>query len=362
MKSPSLNSATFSICIPTYNRFEYLKKLVHQIIGFIENDRLNLEICISDNCSTDGTWEYIQVIAEKYSQFKVYRHENNIGGNRNIVFITSMATSEWMMVIGDDDCFVLDGLNDLLYTLPELQNYDYILLNSLNNDGSNLIDLPNGHNSMASVKSSLKRSIWEYGFCGIHVFRQSIALQMRSRDFEKIRPWISFGTFTYHLSCNDFFFFSKPVVLQDGNGEALSWQPHDWLHLVIRQLVVLQINIQSRNDKLIAASNDIVHSNLWSLRFLLTFYKSLLYMPDSTKNILDAREYKHLNLLTGSLSIKLHSIAYKCLSSIPISFHFLLVKLFAKKDINSYKFTEEIDEKDGVNRALDIYEDVNHDK
>jgi len=126
--------------------------------------------------------------------------------------------------------------------------------------------------------------------------------------------------------------------------------------------LVFQINIQGRNEKLRAVSNDIVHSNLWSLRFLLTFYKSLLYMPNTTKNILDAKEYRHLNILTSSLSIKLHSIAYKCLSSIPLSFHFLLVKLFAKKDINSYKFTEEIDEKDGVNRMLDIYEDVTHDK
>ena len=90
-------------------------------------------------------------------------------------------------------------------------------------------------------------------------------------------------------------------------------------------------------------------------------YRTSVLRPESSY-ILDAREYKHLNLLTGSLSIKLHSIAYKCLSSIPISFHFLLVKLFAKKDMNSYKFTKEIDEKDGVNRALDIYEDVNHDK
>ncbi|MDA9603266.1 glycosyltransferase family 2 protein [bacterium] len=356
------SSSKFSICIPTFNRLEYLQKLVQQIIGFVENDQLNLEICISDNCSTDGTWEYLQGIADKHFQFKVYRQENNIGANRNLVFATSLATSEWMMAIGDDDCFVLDGLNDLLYALPELQDYDYILLNSLNHDGAHSIDLPHGHHSMTSVTSSLKGSIWGYGFCGIHVFRQSIALHMRSRDLEEFRPWPSFGAFTSHLSCKDFFFFAKPAVLQDGNGEALSFQPHDWLHLVIRQLVVLQINIQSGNDKLRAVSNDIVHSNLWSLRFLKTFFKSLLYMPDSTKNILDAQEYKHLNLLTGSLSIKLHSITYKCLSSIPISFYFLLVKLFAKKDVNSYKFTKEIDEKDGVNSMLDIYEDVTHDK
>jgi glycosyltransferase involved in cell wall biosynthesis len=207
------NSSTFSICIPTFNRLEYLQKLVHQIIGFIENYQVNIEICISDNCSSDGTWDYLQGIATKHSQFRIYRQENNIGANRNLVFVTSLATSEWMMVIGDDDCFVLDALNELLHELPNLQDYDYILLNSLNHDGNHSIDLPNGHNSIASTISSLKRSIWGYGFCGIHVFRKSIAQHMRSRDIEQFRPWPSFGAFTYHLSHKDFFFFAKPTVL-----------------------------------------------------------------------------------------------------------------------------------------------------
>ena len=45
-----------SICIPTYNRETYLAKTLDSIVNqniFLSSDDIN--IVISDNCSTDGT-------------------------------------------------------------------------------------------------------------------------------------------------------------------------------------------------------------------------------------------------------------------------------------------------------------------
>ncbi|MDA9973800.1 glycosyltransferase [Gammaproteobacteria bacterium] len=352
-------SASFSICIPTFNRFSCLQYLVNQLIGFLENEKLNLEICISDNCSTDETWEYIQGVAQRHSQFKIYKQEYNIGGYGNGIFVTSMATSEWMIVIGDDDCFIGPGFCDLLQALPSFRDYDYILVNCVNSKGAAVIDLPQGNHSSTSMIPHLQQSISAYGFNALYVFRQNFALNMRSRDAKELSPWHNFGTFIYYLSLKkDFFYFATPTVIQDAHGEEiLTWQPHDWLRLVIQQLVIFRSNAQNGDDKFIENSNDIVRNNLWSLSFLKTFYAALLYLPDSAKGVLAAQEYQGLKKMTGTLSLKLHSIAYKCLSSIPNSFHLLLLKLFTKKDINRYKFTGDISPRDGYSRVVNISDD-----
>lgn len=51
-----------SICIPTYNRSQYLKETIDSIIGQEEFKSENVEIVISDNCSTDDT----EIVCKKY--------------------------------------------------------------------------------------------------------------------------------------------------------------------------------------------------------------------------------------------------------------------------------------------------------
>lgn len=66
-----------SICIPTYNRAETLQSSLIQYtkcIGFDEQ----VEIVISDNCSTDNTKEIAMKFAAEYKNIKYYRNEENI--------------------------------------------------------------------------------------------------------------------------------------------------------------------------------------------------------------------------------------------------------------------------------------------
>ena len=60
---------------------------------------------------------------------------------------------------------------------------------------------------------------------------------------------------------NKIFFFSRPAVQQCGNGIALHWQPIHWLHLCIRQLVVLQINVSTASQDHKKSLNKIVCFN-----------------------------------------------------------------------------------------------------
>jgi abequosyltransferase len=69
-----------TIAIPTYNRSVYLKDTINSIVsqpGF--NDTYEVEIVVSDNCSTDGTQQMMQYYLEQYpSKVKYHRNDTNI--------------------------------------------------------------------------------------------------------------------------------------------------------------------------------------------------------------------------------------------------------------------------------------------
>ena len=93
-----------SICIPVYNRAKYIAQCVESAMS---QDYKNLEIIISDNCSTDGTTEII----EKYlgdKRIRFYRNETNTGIYYNYKALADYVTGEWMIFLASDD-YWLDG-------------------------------------------------------------------------------------------------------------------------------------------------------------------------------------------------------------------------------------------------------------
>jgi glycosyltransferase involved in cell wall biosynthesis len=101
MKKPLL-----SICIPTYNRSEYLYSNLLSIFSQIKNPEI-IEVLVSDNNSNDET---ISIVSKflKYSNFIFLRQEENIGPAKNFLSVVSQAKGEYCWIIGDDD-FILQG-------------------------------------------------------------------------------------------------------------------------------------------------------------------------------------------------------------------------------------------------------------
>jgi glycosyltransferase involved in cell wall biosynthesis len=102
---------TLSICIPTYNRADRLDRLVGSLVAQIQKEpelEDNIQLLISDNCSTDNT----QPICEKWAKaapFIFYsRNTWNIGGDINQVRSVELAAGRYAWIIGDDD-MVRDG-------------------------------------------------------------------------------------------------------------------------------------------------------------------------------------------------------------------------------------------------------------
>lgn len=80
-----MNKPLLSICIPTFNRAEYLERCLEAIVqqeGFEE-----IEVVISDNCSSDGTQKMCKAYENKFINVHYFRNDENVNdGNFPLVF------------------------------------------------------------------------------------------------------------------------------------------------------------------------------------------------------------------------------------------------------------------------------------
>lgn len=93
-----------SICIPTYNRAEYLVESIESIIHQAEFKNKQVEIIIADNASTDNTKDVVKQYVDLYDNIHYYRNDENIN-NDNFPFVISKANGVLRRLCNDTLCF-----------------------------------------------------------------------------------------------------------------------------------------------------------------------------------------------------------------------------------------------------------------
>lgn len=93
-----MSEARITAFIVTYNRVEYLKKAIDSVLNQTCRD---FELIILDNCSTDGTEEYVKSLND--DRITYIRHEKNIGGGGNIAYAFAHCKGDYFAVFHDDD-------------------------------------------------------------------------------------------------------------------------------------------------------------------------------------------------------------------------------------------------------------------
>lgn len=100
----------YSIILPVYNGMEYLPTCINTIIT---QSYTNYELIIVDDCSTDGTREYLQSL--KNDNVRVIFQEENLGAIGNFSDAINYASGEWIMFLGVDD-----GLQSYFFELADI--------------------------------------------------------------------------------------------------------------------------------------------------------------------------------------------------------------------------------------------------
>lgn len=102
----------FTIVTVTYNSSKWVKEAIESVLS-VNYDK-DFEYIISDDCSTDNTWDIIQ--SYKDSRIKAFRMEKNIGEYPNRNFALYKATGKYLLFVDGDDVLFAD-------TLTRLDNY-----------------------------------------------------------------------------------------------------------------------------------------------------------------------------------------------------------------------------------------------
>lgn len=111
----------YSVILPVRNGGDYVKDCVNSILGQTLPD---FELLVLDNCSTDGTLEWLFSLTD--SRIKIYPSDKSLSIEENWSRITSIPKNEFITLIGHDDLLdphYLETMDELIRKHPEASLY-----------------------------------------------------------------------------------------------------------------------------------------------------------------------------------------------------------------------------------------------
>lgn len=118
-----------TIAIPTYNRAPFLEESLERITKQIKGFENEVELLISDNCSSDNTSDIVKKFMCDGVSLKYNRNFTNLGMDGNFVYCFKNATAKYVWILGDDD-YLAEGTISKLLDVMKSGEYGLIHLNN----------------------------------------------------------------------------------------------------------------------------------------------------------------------------------------------------------------------------------------
>ena len=211
-----------SICIPTFNRKKNLEDCLNSILISSNNVKnFNFEVCISDNCSDDDINSVIKNFKDKIN-LKFSKNEKNLGFSLNAIKSISMASGDFVWLIGNDDLLLPLSLQKLKELIAKNSEAEFFFVNSFFYNAKKLDDFPSpidtneidlkNLKSICNLKKDKTGNFWDvidpkvsWDFLiGIFlsVFKREKWLQklyvLNDDDLKDINPWSNFDNTCTH--------------------------------------------------------------------------------------------------------------------------------------------------------------------
>jgi glycosyltransferase involved in cell wall biosynthesis len=113
-----------TVCIPTYNRAGYLKQTLDVLPPQVSPE---VEVIVSDNCSSDDTWAYLGTLSGRVERF---RHNTNVGADANMFACLQRGTGQYVWMLCDDDLPCSNTVACILRAIKTLNQPPLIYLRS----------------------------------------------------------------------------------------------------------------------------------------------------------------------------------------------------------------------------------------
>jgi glycosyltransferase involved in cell wall biosynthesis len=110
------NKPMVSVLMPSFNSGQYISKAIESVLN---SSFVNFELIITDDNSTDNTYQLAQKYALKDNRIKLFRNDKNHGdyGNRNKA--ASYATGKYIKYVDHDDYIYPNGLEIIVKQMQE---------------------------------------------------------------------------------------------------------------------------------------------------------------------------------------------------------------------------------------------------
>jgi glycosyltransferase involved in cell wall biosynthesis len=248
-RAPELSAEArrdFAVIVPAYNEADNMAELLSELRATFERHRLEGEVLLIDDGSTDGTAERAAAEAHGWDRFRVIRHRRNFGKTEALVTAGEHTDARWVILFDADLQHGTEEIPRFLAKLDEgldivtgrkVGRYEKAAVSSIYNRLSRTIfDIPvSDTNSMKAFRRDILDEVhlrhdWHRFFVvlayarGYTIGEIDIDLQPRRHGVAKYsgRGRIMVGLLDL-LSVWFFLFFSrKPMMLFGISGLALA--------------------------------------------------------------------------------------------------------------------------------------------
>jgi hypothetical protein len=114
-----MNNSMIEILLATYNGERYLSP---QINSLLEQDWERISITVSDDGSTDCTWQILEGFAARFpDRFRLLRNSGRKGVVGNFTFLMEQARADYIAFCDQDDLWDADKLSELMKSMVEVE-------------------------------------------------------------------------------------------------------------------------------------------------------------------------------------------------------------------------------------------------
>lgn len=220
-----------SICIPTYNRSEYLRVCLNSILVSIVGYEHEVEIIISDNASVDNTGDTVRTFQETYPWIRYHRNEITIQGENNFRLVASLALGENVWVFGDDDKMEDVAISSVLASIHK--GNELTICNYSAWDKQFSVKLKQnwfrrGGESIMDPNILLKRFGLHLGFISCVVIKKTLFFKLPVEEYERYSEYgfpFVFAVYSgvAHGPCKVGFIADSIVLNRGGNSGDYDW-------------------------------------------------------------------------------------------------------------------------------------------
>ncbi len=139
-----------TVIVPTFNRRKWIGECLNSVVG---QTHANVEVIVVDDCSTDGTVEWLRN-EEEYSSVIVHQQEKNGGASIARNTAIAMAKGDLIVFIDSDDMLLPEHIETAVKHFEQYPNTGLFCCDSsmIDADGKVILDGKTWHQSLAEAK------------------------------------------------------------------------------------------------------------------------------------------------------------------------------------------------------------------